>query len=228
MNSTRWLVRSLLCLSALLFSSAVSARDIVVGIILDGPSQRRVLPVETIEHEAAALMGNEFNVEFPRTKILHGNWTIEGIRAAIQTQLSDRGIDIVIANGLIASHEIMRIDSLLKPVIATVVADAVLQKLPLSDGSSGKHNLVYLAYDHTVGSDLDGFRSTIPSIHITIFVNQLFIDTLPELFQTTASARERLNIEISLVPVEASLAWRNSALRCLDGCTARGKRNLAV
>lgn len=209
MSRYRQLKRTTLFISCLIFSPWAIAKDVVVGIILDGPSQRQVLPVSAIERESATLMGKEFSVRFPKSKIRHGDWTISGIRSAIKEQLSDPTIDVVIANGLIASHEIMQIEQLGKPVIATVIADAVLQKLPLTDGTSGKQNLVYLADDHTVGSDLDIFQSMIGFKHLAIFVDQLFIDTLPELVQTTAAARERLNIKISLVPV------RNSAVSAL-------------
>ncbi len=175
-----------------------------MGVVMDGPSQRQVLPLSLIEREVATLMGREFNVRFPVSKIRDGGWTIEGIEAAVREQLTDGEVDIVIANGLLAAHEIMRIEHLPKPVIATIVADPVLQNLPNVDGRSARKNLVYLSDDHTVGSDLDLFHSMVKFKHLAILIDRLFIETLPQLAQTTAAAQKRLNIEISLVPIETS------------------------
>jgi outer membrane protein TolC/ABC-type uncharacterized transport system substrate-binding protein len=178
------------------------ARDVTVGVVLDGPSQRQMLPLELLEREVAQLMQGEFLVRFPREKILDGGWTIDGIRRASGILLADPTVDIVITNGLLASHEISHIDPLPKPVIAPIVADPVLQRLPAHDGTSGRRNLVYLADDHTIGADLDLFHEMLGFRHLAILVDRLFLETLPELLQTTAAARARLGIDISLVPVE--------------------------
>ena len=206
-NTDHSLVRDgllVLLLSIATYGAKVYCSDktIVVGVVLDGPSQRQVLPVSVIARETRNLTAAEFDIQFPPAKISHGGWHIDGIRDAVAAQLADPSVDVVIANGLIASHEIMRIKNLPKPVIATIVADPILQKLPFSGGRSARKNLVYLADDHTVGSDLDLFHSLIPFTHLAILVDQLFIETLPELSRTAENAQQRLAVEISLIPVE--------------------------
>lgn len=187
---------------ALLASANLQAREVTVGVVLDGPSQRQMLPLDVIEQEVTQLMQREFAVNFPPTKMLDGGWTIDGIRRAVRTLLADPAVDIVITNGLLASHEVSRIERLPKPVIAPIVADPVLQRLPERDGSSGRRNLVYLADDHTIGADLDLFHDMLGFRHLAILIDRLFLESLPELLQTTAAAKARLGIEIALVPVE--------------------------
>lgn len=180
----------------------LGAREVTVGVVLDGPSQRQMLPIDLVEQEVTQLLQREFTVRFPRDKTRDGGWTIDGIRQATRTLLADPSVDIVITNGLLASHEISRIDPLSKPVIAPIVADPVLQRLPERDGTSGRRNLVYLADDHTIGADLDLFHDLIGFRHLAILIDRLFLESLPELLQTVASARARLAIDIALVPVE--------------------------
>lgn len=191
---------------SLLLATELPAREVTVGVVLDGPSQRQMLPLALIEQEAAALLQREFSVRFPPAKVLDGGWTIDGIRRAIRALLADPEVDIVITNGLLASHEISRIEKLPKPVIAPIVADPVLQGLPQKNGRSGRHNLVYLADDHTIGADLDLFHNMLGFRHLAILVDRLFLETLPELRQTTAAAKSRLGIEITLVPIESDVS----------------------
>ncbi|MEM7467490.1 MAG: TolC family protein [Pseudomonadota bacterium] len=176
-------------------------RQVVVGVLLDGPSERELIPLSAVKKETQELVGNEFSVSFPSAKKLDGAWTVAGIRMAADQLLADPAVDIVLANGLIASHVLATRDTLPKPVIATVVADPVLQKLPMEGGTSGKKNLVYLADDHTVGSDLELFHSLIEFKRLGILADGLFLEALPELPAVTKDAQERLDIDIRLIPL---------------------------
>ena len=184
----------------------------VVGILVDGPAQRELIPLDAIIQETRALVGTEFTVSFPRAKLAHGNWTVAGIEAAAERLLADPEVDVIIANGLVSSHVLATRRRLAKPVIATVVADPVLQDLPLEDEHSGKKNLVYLADDHTVGSDLELFHSLINFERLAILADTLFLQALPDLPAVTDDARQRLGIHIRLVPVGANASATLAAI----------------
>ena len=189
-----------------------SSRVAVVAVIVDGPAQREVIPLDIVKTETQALIGNEFKVSFPDDKQINGNWTVDGIKAAARELLNDPEVDIILANGLVSSHILATQSTLNKPVIATVVADPVLQKLPQDDNTSGKRNLVYLADDHTVGSDLELFHSLIQFDRLAILADKLFLEALPELPAVTNDAKQRLKIEIDLIPIANSAAETLAAI----------------
>ncbi len=109
----------------------------------DGPAQRQMLPLSAIEKEVKELIRGEFNVQFQRSKQLDGGWTLAGVQSAFDTLLADPEVDLIIANGLLASHQAGKNSILAKPVIAPIIADRVVQELPYQQGHSGKHNFVY-------------------------------------------------------------------------------------
>ena len=119
-------------------SLTAAADTAIIGVIVDGPAQREVIPLDVVKSETRALIGDEFEVAFPEDKFLDGNWTVAGIKAAAQKLLRDPQVDIILANGLVSAHILATQAQLVKPAIATVVADPVLQKLPMNGDSSGK------------------------------------------------------------------------------------------
>ena len=183
-----------------------------MGVLVDGPAQRELIPLEAVRKESEALFGSEFKVQFPTNKQIHGSWSVVGIKAAAERLLADPEVDIILANGLVASHILGTSKQLIKPVIATVIADPILQELPLDGASSGKKNLVYLADDHTVGSDLELFHSLIGFNTVAIIADTLFLEALPELPSVTDDARKRLNIDIRLVPLSTNVEQTLAAI----------------
>lgn len=193
-------------------SGAAKNRALTVGVLVDGPQQRELIPLDIVRKETSALLGSEFKVDFPAAKQLDGDWSVGGIEAAAERLLSDPEVDVILANGLVSSHVLAAKKVLKKPVIATVIADPVLQELPVDGDSSGKENLVYLADDHTVGSDLELFHSLIKFERLAILADTLFLDALPNLPSVTDDARKRLNIDIRLVPLAADVGQTLAAI----------------
>ncbi len=181
---------------------AASQKPINVSIILDGPIEREIVSLKQIIKEVQDLTGNEFDIRFPEEKLIHGNWNVQDINQALETAMNDDDVDLVITNGLISSHQASQINSLKKPVIATIVADRVLQALPYEEGVSGKHNYVYISDNRTIGEDLQQFYQLRPFRHLAIIVDQLFLDALPELKGTTYSVQQALGFQITLIPAK--------------------------
>lgn len=115
-----------------------------IGIVLDGPWAREQHLIQVLQNEITELTSDEFDVRFPKDKILHGNWTLKGVNRAIDQQLRDPQVDLVIALGTVSSSEIARRKRLSKPVMAPVIV-GLQSDLPYDDGVSGVHNLNYLA-----------------------------------------------------------------------------------
>ncbi len=184
------------------FNISLHAKSTInIGIVLDGDIQREILPLQQIKKEITELIAGEFKIEFPESKLVHGDWKVSGIKAQLNNLLNDPDVDLIIANGLLSSHEASKIKNLKKPIIAPVVADRALQKLPYDNGKTGKHNYVYISDDRTVAQDLNQFYELINFKHLAIMVDRLFIEALPELKGTTYQVQKDLGFEITFLPV---------------------------
>ncbi len=183
-----------------------AAKTIRVGVLLDGPVKREYIPLDQIISEIQDLNKDEFNIEFPADKIKHGNWQVTNIRNELLNLLGDPNIDVIITNGILGSQQAAQINNLNKPIIATVVADRALQRLPYKDsGVSGKHNYVYISDDRTVGNDLRNFHELVQFDHLGIIVDKLFLDSLPELANITEDAQNELGFKLTFIPVSKNL-----------------------
>lgn len=182
-------------------TNVYAAKEVRVAVVLDGPIKRELLPLQQIKKEISDLTSGEFNIVFPENKIKHGDWHVEGITDALQTFLNDDDVDLIIANGLLSSHQAAQIEQLNKPVIATIVADRVLQELPYVDGKSGKRNYVYISDNRTIAEDIKQFYKLKQFKHLTIPVDKLFIDALPQLKGATYSIQQELGFKLTLIPI---------------------------
>ncbi|MCG8380234.1 MAG: TolC family protein [Proteobacteria bacterium] len=183
------------------FSHAYAEQIVQIGVVLDGPVKREFLPFEQIVKEIQDLTSGEFNILFPENKIKHGDWRVEGINKVLRDLLNDPEIDLIITNGLLSSHQAAQFEKLSKPVIASIVADRVLQELPYVDGKSGKNNYVYISDNRTIEEDLRQFHQLIQFNHLAIPVDQLFLEALPQLKGTTYNVQQELGFKLTMLPV---------------------------
>lgn len=133
-----------------------------IGFVMDGPWDRLQKTLAEFEEEIKDLLSGEFDVRFPKDKQIVSNWTAEGVREAVSRLLADPQVDMVIALGLLASHDACLRGSLPKPVLAPIVLDVDLQGLPQKDGASGVKNLSYTAFPNPFRRDLEMFQTIVP------------------------------------------------------------------
>ena len=182
-----------------------AVKSINVAVIIDGPLERQMLPLSAIKQEMTDLTQGEFTIRFPEDKVIDGGWTLSGIQSVIDQLMNDPSVDMILANGLLASHQAAKNKALAKPVIATVIADRVVQKLPYIDGHSGKHNFVYISDNRSVDDDLRRFHALIPFKHLVIPVDSSILQALPELRDTTIKIQNELGFKLSIVPIYDTL-----------------------
>lgn len=206
LSTIRKLIPLVCMLLLALCTNSNAAETVRVGVLLDGPVKREYVPLDLIISEIRNLNKDEFNVEFPSGYIKHGNWQVDLIRAELIGLLNDPNIDVIITNGILGSQQAAQIKNLNKPVIAAVVADRVLQRLPYKEtGVSGKSNFVYISDDRTVGNDLRKFHELVRFDHLGIIVDKLFLDSLPELMNITEGAQSELGFKLTFIPVTNDL-----------------------
>ncbi len=156
-----------------------------VGILFDGKKQIDV--IDLLKQELTQLFENEYTLHIPDDHILVGDWTRADIARNLDTLLANPAVDVIIAFGVIASHEACHREQLPKPVIAPLVFDPELQNLPQKGEGSGVRNLNYLLSIPTIEDGVTAFQKLESFDKMAIFISLFNIEAMPEL-------RERLRI----------------------------------
>jgi len=190
----------------LAFSNYAPAKTINIGIVLDRTSKRESLPIEQIKKEIISLNQGEFNINFPIDKGINASWQRDKARAAIATLNQDNSVDLILTLGLLASHEAAHFNGLNKPVIAPVIADRVLQKIPYKNGISNKNNFTYINTNHSVEQDLRQFFLLTPFKQLLFPIDEVILKAFPALRVMTDQVQNELGFNITFMPVGESLS----------------------
>jgi outer membrane protein TolC/ABC-type uncharacterized transport system substrate-binding protein len=199
---TAWLAIGLLAL--LLTALPAAAAPIRIGIILDGPWTGNDPLLELFRTEITALTSDEFPVRFPADKKLIGDWTLAGVQRAADKLLQDPEVELILAVGVLTSHDLARRGPLAKPVIATFTVDRDIQGFPLRDGASGVRNFSYLAPPPPINRDVALFHELFPFRHLAVLVNQPYYEAIPEISDTLAKDLATRGIRAVTIPVGTS------------------------
>ncbi len=183
-----------------------------IGIVLDGRSAFNDSGRVAFEREIIAFFGTERVVDFPPQYALAVDWTSAGATAAIDRLLGDRGVDVVVALGPIASSELAHRKTLPKPAIAALIVDAAVQGLPAESGTSGVPNLSYIDVAYSTSRTLRLFHDIVPYRKLVVLVHPGLLVAIPELRDRAAALVQALGASIVFVGVTSSAA---DALRSL-------------
>ncbi|MCK5353191.1 hypothetical protein KAJ77_11435 [bacterium] len=145
-----------------------AAKTVQVGIVTDGPWERFTDAREIFRSEILDVTSSQFDVQFSDDLFIQGDWSVSGINSAIDSLLKNPEVDLVITLGRLASNEVCKRRNLAKPVIAPMIVDARIQKLPEKNGTSGIKNLVYIDSQKDVERIIKTFREITPFDHLTI------------------------------------------------------------
>ncbi len=206
--------RRTVSLIALLFATTLAqARDVTVAIVDDGPASRELIRTELLSAEIDDLVGDEFRITITTNREQHGDWTMSGARAAVDRQLADSNVDIIITTGLLGSAAAAQ-SELRKPVIALMVGDIELQAFPHDEGRSGKRNFTYL-YDYSgILGELEDFHDLARFEHVAMLADEDWIAAVPGLQPELPELIDAIGAKITLVPV------RDNATAAIDGIPA--------
>ncbi len=201
-------IRALLLIIPLaLFAIAIpDAFGTNIGIVFDGPSDLNNKVLAAYEKEINDLTEGEFTVRFPADKIIAADWTAGGVASAIDSELADPGVDILITLGIIGSSEIAGRTSFPKPVIAPWVIDTTLLGLtPAKGGGSGVGNLYYLSRQQTLGRDIKKFREIVGFKKMALLYMPLMTELVPGIENSVRKISATNDIVITLVPVRGTV-----------------------
>ena len=188
----------------LIASPCFAKKHVNIGIVLDGPWSRFQEDIDTVRQEITDLTKGEFEVAFPDSMQVEGNWTHAGINQAIDGLLANMDTDLIITMGHVASSEIARRHDLSKPAIAALLIDADLQGLPITEGSSGVTNLAYVDRLQRLEREVDSFQDITPISHLAILVDNTIIKFIPQVITAVEDMGSQKGIKLSVIEVESS------------------------
>ena len=187
--------------------------SVTIGVVTDGPYQRRTGLAEALLSEIELLASQDFEARMPADKRLQGAFTASSISAALDQLLADPEIDLVVALGPVASHMAVQMRDLPKPLVAFMVIDADWQGAPRDGDASGVPNLNYIVTKSE--RDLVALRDVVPFDRVAILLEEAFIDAMPNAIEMT--------VVIADVPREVNTQLRgDGSLVDVDHLVANG------
>ena len=193
--------------------SAPKALGASIGVVFDGPSEINQRTLSVYEKEINDLTAGEFTVSFPPGKIITADWTAQGVRSALERQLSDPSVDIVIALGIISSTELSGWGGFPKPVIAPWVIDPKLLGLaPGEDGGSGIRNFYYISRTASFDRNLAAFKQAVGFKKLAVVYMPIVMQLAPGIETVVRRSAAANGIDIELVPASDSAAATVAAI----------------
>ena len=177
-----------------------------IGIVTDGPWARYPGIVGVFKSEIETLAEGEFNVVFPEDRVIDGGWSIPGVTAALDTLLAAPDVDLVIAMGVVATHEVCHRKKHEKPVFGAFVVDDKIQKLPMKDGTSGVKNLNYINVQKSIVDEVKIFTEIAPFKKLTVIADDFELKALPDVAAHIRAHALEAGIEADIIGYEAGAA----------------------
>jgi outer membrane protein TolC/ABC-type uncharacterized transport system substrate-binding protein len=179
-----------------------------VGLLLDGPPQRGDA-ADRFKAEVTEMLGKVYDVRFDQRQ---GDWTLPGIRKAMDGLLSAPKVDAVVTVGFVGSIDACRRGSLKKPVIAARVVDSELLALPRSGTGSGVSNLVYIAAGNPLTRDLNKFQEMRPFTKLAFVANGFTVEAMKGMQINLAGEFKKRGLDVRVVPAGGDAAATVAAI----------------
>ena len=181
-----------------------------IGVVLDGEWERNDEVRSVFESEILALIGDDFDVRFPESKRLLGDFSASGVASAVDQLMNDQDVDLVVTMGPVASTHAGRLGAPPKPVVATFVIDPEVQGLPVvtdaqGDRVSGVPNLSYITYPSDIEENILRLREITPFQRLTLLTSEGLSEAVPELQVNLLRRTEPMDVDVSAVSVGTSV-----------------------
>jgi outer membrane protein len=183
-------------------AAPLAAREVRVGVLIDGPSAREDISAESLERAAASVYGDGLRLTVAPQARLDGKWDVAALKGALDRLEADPQVDVVVTLGFAASHLVAHRAQLPKPTIAACVLDPVLQTFPLRGGTSGRHNFTYVTTFNRVDAQVDAFHRIVGFSHLVMLADPLALQVVPELQMKTRQLQAATGAAVVLRPMQ--------------------------
>ncbi len=224
-------------LAAVLLAGAVdparaqmSCDPCAVGVVFDGPWERNDELRTGFEEEIAALAAPRFAVDFPAGARRVADWTLEGVRDAVEALLANPHVDVVLTYGPVSSSHAINRGGLPKPVVAAFVLDPEAQGFPLETTAvgervSGVPNLSYITFTGDRTDEIRRLQEVVPFRRLTYLANEALLAAVPVLETNLRRLAQQVGAEATIVRVGTSV---DAALSALPPATEPAGRDRAL
>ena len=174
-----------------------------IGIIADFQQTEIANLIEKIQAESQALLGNQYTLDFKSGPDSFINWDKKMAQKQLAKFLSDPSIDMIIGVGVVSSAELALSGPYQKPVIATMILDPELQRIPLTDqNTSGVKNLNYVVAPADFYRDLKVFHEIYPYKHLAIMLDKYIWEQVDQSDPRFADFMNSLQATSYVIPVD--------------------------
>lgn len=205
-----WLMACLMTL--LLLALPAAAQPVRIGVILDGPWSGNGPLLQLFKSELVALTSGEFQVVFPEDKLVTGDWTMASVRKAADKLYNDPEVDLLLAIGVLTSHDLAHRGPLPLPTVAPFTVDPAVQRYPLAKTASGVRNFCYLASPSPLRRDMQVFGDLLNFRNLAVLTNRPYIDAIPEITEELISFQSRKGVATTSIAVDYTAAEALAAL----------------
>ncbi|OEU74986.1 MAG: hypothetical protein BA869_11435 [Desulfuromonadales bacterium C00003107] len=199
-------------LTLLLMALPAAAAPLRIGVIMDGPWAGNEPLLELFKTEVVALTSGEFPISFPADKTITSDWTMAGVKLAADQLLQDPDVDLLLAIGVLTSHDLAHRGPLPKPTVAPFTVDREIQDYPLLQSASGVHNFSYLASPSPIRRDMQAFGELLPFQRLAVLTNRPYLDFIPALTDELAVNLASKGIAMTAIAVDSSAEAALAAL----------------
>lgn len=173
-----------------------------VAVVTDGNWDQNAAISSVFIDEITALTEGEFEVTFPPELQRTADWTVDGVRSALDEVMAAPDVDLVLAMGVLASHEVARRGALPVPTIAPFVIDHEIQDIPRIAGASGVANLAYVQVPDPISHDFETFAEVVDFERIAFLGTGAFLDAIPDLTSRIQVILDGLGVAVEVVRVD--------------------------
>ena len=174
------------------------AKTLNVGIVFDGPSDSTLAFVSSINDELPNALSSDDEVVFKEK--FAGKFDTNQIKSGLTKLMNDKSIDTVIAIGPVASHIAATLDKYNKPVIASHIYNAEMQKLSKKNGTSGKKNLSYIDMNLDISKHIEKFQEIRTFKKLHILISPYMINGVPQLADSLKAQTEKTGVDLEILP----------------------------
>ncbi|MCD4688746.1 MAG: hypothetical protein K8R55_05355, partial [Desulfuromonadaceae bacterium] len=191
-------------LTLLFMALPAAAAPLRIGVIMDGPWTGNAPLLELFKTEVIALTSGEFPISFPAGKTITSDWTMAGVKLAADQLLQDPDVDLLLAIGVLTSHDLAHRGPLPKPTVAPFTVDRAIQNYPLLHEASGVSNFCYLASPSPIRRDIQAFSELLPFKRLAVLSNRPYLDFIPALTDELSANLASKGIAMTSVAVDSS------------------------